>query len=281
MKRTFKVLAAIAPLFFATPVLAQPANAPVVAVLVFDNNSFGRDAKDFDGIGRTITELLIVDMASSRKVRVVERERLNKVLEELNLAKSGAIDPQTAIRVGKLLNACYSVFGGFTRDNKGENHLTMRSTNNETSQVLPNAQKTSAKGDNVMEMVEKASTQFIREMDYTACPGTAGTSAPGTGPQPTPQGSTQQGTTQVAKDAPIPAPAGVELWAKPLAEKEVAAFRAVKLDARSTVLYSRALDAADAKDTARAVSLLKQVVSKYPDFKLASDKLASLQKSGD
>src|ERR1041385_5263872 len=77
------------------------AQKPVVAVLYFDNNSIGKDRADYDGLGKGIADLLITDMASNPRVRVVERERVQKVLEEQNLVKAGAIDQNTAVKLGK------------------------------------------------------------------------------------------------------------------------------------------------------------------------------------
>ena len=57
-----------------------------------NNNSIGKDAKDFDGIGKGVMDLLITDLASSSKVRVVDRERVQQILDEQKLSKSGAMD---------------------------------------------------------------------------------------------------------------------------------------------------------------------------------------------
>src|SRR4051812_48200294 len=136
MKRTLQVLAAVTPLLAFTPALTSAqSGAPVVAVLVFDNTSIGKDARDFDGIGKGVMDILITDLSGNSKVRVVDRERINKVLEEQNLTKGGAIDGQTAVRVGRIFGACYSIYGAFMRDLKGENTLTVHTTNNETSQI--------------------------------------------------------------------------------------------------------------------------------------------------
>src|SRR3954470_1040503 len=76
---------------------------PVVAVLYFDNNSIGKDRADYDGLGKGIADLLITDLAASPRLRIVERERVQKLLEEQSLTKSGAIDANTAVKLGKVL----------------------------------------------------------------------------------------------------------------------------------------------------------------------------------
>ena len=53
---------------------------------------------------------------------------------------AGAIDPQTAVRLGKILGAQYVVFGGFMTDGKSTAVLTARTVDVETS-AIANPQK--------------------------------------------------------------------------------------------------------------------------------------------
>ncbi|HET9424727.1 MAG TPA: CsgG/HfaB family protein [Gemmatimonadaceae bacterium] len=261
MNRSMKFLAALAPLVAFSPVAAQ-SGAPVVAVLAFENGSFGKDSKDYDGIGKGIMDIMITDLASSSKVRVVDRERVQSILAEQNLTKSGAVDGATAVRVGKLMGACYSIYGTFMRGPTGDNILTVHTTSNETGQIQ-NAIKVPSKGDDVMELIAKASAQFASSVDVKACPGTAGTSRPGDA------AATQQGA------APAAASKTVE-YARPLPPEERKKLENVKLDARTMLIYSRALDAKDRKEKAKAVALFQQVIDRKPDFTPAKTQLDAL-----
>jgi TolB-like protein len=284
MKRSMLFLAALAPaMAFMPSVAAAPApGAPVVAILAFDNNSIGKDAKDFDGIGKGVMDLLITDLASSTKVRVVDRERVQQILAEQNLTKSGAIDAETAVRVGKLLGACYSIYGGFMRDMQGGNVLTAHTTSNETGQI-ENPEKVLSKGDDVMALIAQLSAKLSSDLKLSSCGGgvSRGASA---GPAQTPA---QQGATSMpmAKDAPAMAKptttSATETFAKPLSADEVKQLhKETKVDARTMLLYSRALDAIDRNDKAKATELLRQVVAKAPAPFPASEKLAALTKAG-
>jgi TolB-like protein len=266
---------------FIPSVASAQANAPVVAVLAFENSAFGPGAKDYDGIGKGIMDLMITDLASGSKVRVVDRERLQNLLDEQKLAQSGAVDATTAIKVGKLVGACYSIYGSFIRDQKtGNNTITVHTTSNETGQIQ-NAQKITSKGDDIMSLIADASAAFTKSMDVKSCGG-ASRSASAT---PAQQGNT---AVPVAKDAPA-ANASVAVTPAPKAEKfamvlppdQVKKLHEVKLDARTMLLYSRALDAEDHKDKAKAVELLRQVVARNGDFSPAKNKLDALTKSGD
>lgn len=60
--------------------------------------------------------------ALSDKFSVVERDKLNLVLKEQGLATSGAVDPASAAKVGKILGVKYIILGGidkFNVDNTG------------------------------------------------------------------------------------------------------------------------------------------------------------------
>src|SRR5881296_3699584 len=53
----------------------------------------------------------------SAKFSVVERDKLNLVLKEQGLAQSGAVDPATAAKVGKILGVKYIILGGIDKFN--------------------------------------------------------------------------------------------------------------------------------------------------------------------
>jgi hypothetical protein len=56
-------------------------------------------------LGRAIAELLTTDLAVTGRLTLVERTQLQYLLDELNLAASGAADPATAARAGRLVGA--------------------------------------------------------------------------------------------------------------------------------------------------------------------------------
>jgi TolB-like protein len=62
-------------------------------------------------LGRGLAQLLVTDLAKSRQIRVLERERMQAILNEMQLADSGRADPTTALRSGHLLRAARVVQG--------------------------------------------------------------------------------------------------------------------------------------------------------------------------
>jgi TolB-like protein len=276
-------------LFAAATALALPAvvaaqgNRPIVAVLEFTNASIGKDARDYDGLGKGIADLLITDMASNQKVRLVDRDRIQTVLQEQNLVKSGSIDPQTAVRVGKILGAQYAVVGTFMNVS-GQMVLTGRTIDVETTEIA-NPQKVQAKGDDVLGLIAQMSSKLNNDIKLEAKPGRrtgeAGAEAPAKAPAvnagPTPQGKPAE-TKAVETKPPVKSAVPVtkvETFAKELPPQA----RSVKLDLATARVYSNALDEMDKRNSARAAELFRQVVAKYPNFTPAKDNLEKVSKS--
>ena len=49
----------------------------------------------------------------SKDIRLVERSRLNDIMNELKLSESDFIDPQAAVKLGRGLGASYMVVGSY------------------------------------------------------------------------------------------------------------------------------------------------------------------------
>jgi TolB-like protein len=221
---------------------------PVVAILYFDNNSIGKDRGDYDGLGKGVADLLINDMAANPSVRVVERDRVQKLLEEQGLTKAGQIDNQTAVRLGKILQAQYMVTGGFMSDGRGHMVLTARAINVETSQIT-NPQKVQSSGDDVLGLIAQLSSKLNSDMKLPAMPRRVGSVSPSTG------------ATQPAQ--------------------QMGQAKSQKLDFKTAVLYSKALEEQDNGNNTKATELYRAVLAKFPDFPQAKAGLQKVAKTGD
>jgi TolB-like protein len=87
-----------------------PAARPTVAVLLFDTG--GKQA-DLEPLREGLAQMLITDLAERPEIRVVERTRLEAIMDEQRLARSGKVDGASAARLGKLLGARALVLGSF------------------------------------------------------------------------------------------------------------------------------------------------------------------------
>jgi len=81
-----------------------------LAVLYFMNVS---DDPQWKSLQKGLAEMLITDLSQVEELSVVERLRLNAIVDELRLGSTGLVDQQTAPRLGKLLGARYLIKGSY------------------------------------------------------------------------------------------------------------------------------------------------------------------------
>jgi len=84
--------------------------AVTVAISYFDNNT---GKAELEPLAKGMADMLITDLSQVQSLRVVERQKLNQVLAELQLSKSRFIDPTTAQKLGKGLAAKYILSGSY------------------------------------------------------------------------------------------------------------------------------------------------------------------------
>lgn len=85
---------------------------PTIAVIEFKNESGAGWWRG--GVGWELSGMLSNELSSSRAFTVLERSKIEAVLQEQNLAASGRVSGQTGARMGKLLGARYLVAGTVT-----------------------------------------------------------------------------------------------------------------------------------------------------------------------
>ncbi|MBW7932948.1 MAG: hypothetical protein H3C62_04905 [Gemmatimonadaceae bacterium] len=234
-----KVFALLAALAVAAPsaVSAQGGSKPTVAVLYFNNSAIGSANAELQPLSKGIADMLIGELAANPGIRVVERDQIQKVLDEQKLSTEGKVDNETAVKVGKLVGAHYMVTGGFITDRSGRMRFTARVFNTETGLIVfPTAGGPTGvvegKIDNFMELVNQLAGKI------------------NTG----------------AKLPDIPARVGE-------ARKEAAK----KVPYEAIALYSKGLAAKDAGNKAEAVTLFNKALAKFPSFDKAEAELKKLQ----
>ena len=271
MKRFGRVALALASAAAITvPSIVAAQAKPVVAVMYFENNSIGPSRGDYDGVGKGIAELMINELLGNPNLRVVERERVQALITEQNLVKQGAIDPQTAIRLGKIIGAQYMITGGFLADKNGNVVLTGRTINVETS-AIGNPTRINAKGDDVLGMIAQLTEKMNTEMKLpplrTADAGPAAT--PAGAPAATVASSAAASSSNAAASS---TPAAT----KAAAPSKAAAPKQKKMDIKTAMLYSKALEAEDAGNSKQAAELYRKVDQAFPGYAPVQAKIRKL-----
>jgi len=224
-------LLAVAGAFVVAPhgALVAQAARPTVAIMYFNNNVITNDARDYDGLSKGLPDFLITEMSANPGIRVVERDQVQKLIDEQKLVGAGQVDRESAVKVGKLLGAQHMIFGGFMADPKGNFRIDARAVNVETG-AIEFTDRVQDRSDNVLALIGQLASRLNAGLKLPA-------STTRTGDASMPAGAQQAGTTMPAK-----------------------------LPMRAAVLYGKALDMADKGDKARAVELFGAVLKEFPDY---------------
>ncbi len=114
---------------------AQKADSrPTLAVLYMTNGALVDNAS-YAPLSKGMAEMLITELAQNGAVRVVERDRLQTLIEEQNLQGSDRVDKETAVKLGKILGAKHMLMGSFVIDPKQNMRIDVRAVNTETSAI--------------------------------------------------------------------------------------------------------------------------------------------------
>jgi len=82
-----------------------------LAILDFENIS---GISKYDGLGKAMSSMLISDIESNvspKRLQLVERAQIQKVLKEQSFQASGKVNPNTAVKAGKILGVSYLLIG--------------------------------------------------------------------------------------------------------------------------------------------------------------------------
>jgi len=131
----------------------------LIAVFPLEDLSASEETR---GLGETIAAALTDGFARSGKVRVAERSRLQKILEELNSGASGQPDEQAAVRASRLLGANALVLGSFHKYGDSV-RISIRVVKTETAETLSTG-KSTGKFTRLRELEEKLTADVLLQL---------------------------------------------------------------------------------------------------------------------
>src|ERR1019366_6651142 len=114
MRRVRSLLFVLFAVLLASAPTTQAAGSakPRVAVLEFVDKS--THYYSWYHVGRAAQDMMVTALVKGEAFRVIDRERLQALMQEKNLSLSGDVDPKTAVRVGKMLGVEYLIVGAIT-----------------------------------------------------------------------------------------------------------------------------------------------------------------------
>ena len=143
-------------LLLAAPALAAAPDAgvkPRIAILYFEPRTNDPDMIVF---AKGLAELMINDLLATDAVRVVERARLEEIINELKLGESRFADKSTFAKIGKVLGTDYLVTGSIVMVAKGKYMLSPRLTESESAEFVKGLTNIPLDADDVLAGEQKA-----------------------------------------------------------------------------------------------------------------------------
>lgn len=90
--------------------------------------------RQYDYLERALTDMLISDLADTKDIELVERSKVEKLLDEIHFGETGAIDENTVQKAGKALQSDYLIFG-YIDKKKGKILLKTKNQNVSNRQI--------------------------------------------------------------------------------------------------------------------------------------------------
>jgi TolB-like protein len=124
---------------WAKKVLAEEKALPTVAarntlaVLYFQNRT---GQSELDPLQKGLTLMLITDLSSVKGLQIVERIKLQALVEEMGLGASGLVESNTAPRVGKLLGVQWLIGGDILEKKLEQLRIQAQTLDVPASQIL-------------------------------------------------------------------------------------------------------------------------------------------------
>ncbi|OJT20440.1 hypothetical protein BO221_31000 [Archangium sp. Cb G35] len=132
---------------------------PVLAVLYFDNNT-GKPALDV--LRKGFADMMVTDLSAVQQLQVVEREKLQRLLDELKLQRSSYFDPKTIQRLGQGMGAQFAVTGSIVAVDPTL-RIDVRLVEIATSKVLL-AEKVMGQKNQLFDLQQKLVGRFVKAL---------------------------------------------------------------------------------------------------------------------
>ena len=139
----------------------------VVAVLPL---AYQGDDERYEPLRYGLSEMITVDLANIDELTLVERTRLQELLNELELAQSEYVDPSTAPRVGQLLGAGRLVGGGYNVLGEEELRTDVALADLEQAGQVPDLETRSDPLENLFQLEKEIVFQLVDQLEVELSP---------------------------------------------------------------------------------------------------------------
>lgn len=124
----------------------------------------------YQPLGRGLAEMFTTDLANVGRLKVVERVRLQAILDELKLSRSKYIDQSTAPRVGRLLGAGRIVGGSYLVTDDEQLRLQVTLANVATGERMPQLDRQRAGIDELFRLQKQVTFSIVDQLGVELTP---------------------------------------------------------------------------------------------------------------
>lgn len=143
----------------------EPPAKKNVAILYFDNYT---GAPDYDPLGKGIAAMMISDLSVVKEIQLVERDRMQDLLEEIDLQSTKYFDSTTSVKAGRMVGAEYVVVGAFAAVDP-KMRIDTRVVRVETGEIVKTAQVTGDQ-DKFFELEQDLASKLIDGLGVALSP---------------------------------------------------------------------------------------------------------------
>ena len=107
---------------------------------------------------------MITELSKIQRLKIVERQKINSLFQEMQLSQSGIISEDAGIQVGKLLGAHFLVFGSYMISFNNKVRVDIRIVEVETG-VTIKADEVTDKISKLFDIIKKLNTKITKDLD--------------------------------------------------------------------------------------------------------------------
>ncbi|MDA0986648.1 MAG: hypothetical protein O3A55_03495 [Bacteroidetes bacterium] len=115
--------------------ISQDKQQQTMAILNFENNCL-LDREKMQPLSKGLADMMSSEMSKIKGLKLVERNRIKSIIDEMNLQETGILDESSTQKIGKLLGAKNMMFGSFTKSDEDEIRIDVRIVRTETGETI-------------------------------------------------------------------------------------------------------------------------------------------------
>lgn len=145
---------------------ADESGVKTIAFLPFDNYSVGEYQEKLGLLSHALAEFFAHDFSKVSSLRVIERNKMDYLLEEIKLSQEGITSQSAAVKVGRMLGAQLMVFGTISQIDDRHARMVAKVVKVETSEIVASVDKEGRPDFNSMQkaLVEELAAKLDSEL---------------------------------------------------------------------------------------------------------------------